>query len=687
MNRAEINKLVVRAQNGDRLAFEELYNEFRDRVFFFAKRTTGNADAAEDITSETFVKALESIGTLREGESFVGWLYTIAYNLCMAQLRDNSHIERFGSDEAQTDAVESAALREPVMLPEDYAVSAETKRKLGEIIDSLSPDMRSAVILYYYGEQTIPEVAKALGTNEHNASQKLYKAKKRIRKGLEKVFGKGALLAAVPMEALLRTTEEAEYVKAAAAGAKVAGLGIGAKIAAVGATAVIAVGVPIGLYRLGESKGDYRPEDISAVSSEAEASDSVSSEEHDDDAIVIVATSEKTRLSDKALKAVEARLAELGVDKKIKLVGYDLEKYEERLSSDLNHDRQADIIFTGYGTEDAALGTYKQYIDDGRLISLDGYMQTELGQKLADTYGQTYLDCLTVNGSIYGFTPRGLLGYGISIVFNDDICARYSIDPQGFDGSLEWLSEQCGKITENDIDLIEFQLDANSMKQLAGYEYDPELFAVGEGVRNGVRENIYLNIKDFTDQMAELRSRGYIADEPKGRDWFVKFVNTDCKNISFVTGEHYPEEQSFTVHEVCKPTAYKVMSGAVGVSSNSRHPDEAFKVLALIYTDRELADLITYGIAGEDCEQASGMYGIVRKDGSAANPLANELIITGTSPVPTDEWHKICREYNDSLTKPSTLKTRLDMADGEVSRAYSENKRKESLLYGRTEGQ
>ena len=262
MNKAEINKLVVRAQNGDRSAFEELYNEFRDRVFFFAKRTTGNADAAEDITSETFVKALESIGTLRVGESFVGWLYTIAYNLCMAQLRDNSHIERFGSDEAQTDAVESAALREPVMLPEDYAVSAETKRKLGEIIDSLSPDMRSAVILYYYEEQTIPEVAKALGTNEHNASQKLYKAKKRIRKGLEKVFGKGALLAAVPMEALLRTTEEAGYVKAAAVGAKVAGLGIGAKIAAFGAAAVIAVGVPIGLYKLGESKGDYRPNEI-----------------------------------------------------------------------------------------------------------------------------------------------------------------------------------------------------------------------------------------------------------------------------------------------------------------------------------------------------------------------------------------------------------------------------------------
>ena len=68
MNKAEINKLVVRAQNGDRSAFEELYNEFRDRVFFFVKRTTGSDDAAEDITSETFVKALESIGTLREGD-------------------------------------------------------------------------------------------------------------------------------------------------------------------------------------------------------------------------------------------------------------------------------------------------------------------------------------------------------------------------------------------------------------------------------------------------------------------------------------------------------------------------------------------------------------------------------------------------------------------------------------------
>ncbi len=59
------NGLVSKAIAGDKAAFEELYNEYSDKVYFFALRNVGSEDAARDITSETLANAFESIGTLR----------------------------------------------------------------------------------------------------------------------------------------------------------------------------------------------------------------------------------------------------------------------------------------------------------------------------------------------------------------------------------------------------------------------------------------------------------------------------------------------------------------------------------------------------------------------------------------------------------------------------------------------
>ena len=268
MNRAEITALAQRAQAGDRTAFETLYNEFSDRVYFFAKRNIGSSDAARDITSETFVTALERIGELRSGESFIGWLYSIAYSRCVKYNRDCSRTEHFEDSEQLENTVNDAALNEPVMLPEDYVSNAETREQLKAVINRLPPDQRSAVILYYYDEMSVPEVAKTLGTNEHNASQKLFTARKRIRRELEKLFGRGGMPAAVPLGAMLNNTVDRSYAHAAASGAaRVAGRSLAVKLIGVGAAAAVAVGVPAALHNISEKSGggDYRPEDISSV--------------------------------------------------------------------------------------------------------------------------------------------------------------------------------------------------------------------------------------------------------------------------------------------------------------------------------------------------------------------------------------------------------------------------------------
>lgn len=251
MNKTDMAALVGKAQAGDRTAFEELYCEFEDKVYFFCKRNVGSEAAAKDVTSETFMAAFERIGTLREGESFVGWLYSIAYHKSM------DHLKETGMTEQLDEEISDAALNEPVMLPEDYAVNAVIREQLKGVIDGLPTELRSAVIMYYYNEMSVAEVAKALGTNPNNAKQKLLKARKIIRKKVEKLIGSGAEFCAVPVGAMMLNSLSDSYAKAAVSGGMVKSMSLGAKIAIGGAIAAAAVAIPFAAGRIG-SGGDAR---------------------------------------------------------------------------------------------------------------------------------------------------------------------------------------------------------------------------------------------------------------------------------------------------------------------------------------------------------------------------------------------------------------------------------------------
>ena len=275
---AQLKQTVDAAKNGDRAAFETLYNSYRDKLFFFAKKYTGSREAAEDVVSETFITAMEKLPNLREGEAFGGWLYSIAYSKCMDHCRENS--ERISLDDENMDAV----INSPVMLPDDYAVSEQLKSGLRDIIDGLSPEARSAVIMYYYEEMSVEEVAKAMDITENAAKQRLFRARKTIRSKIEALVGKGGMFAAVPLGAVLNNTAELSPAAVSGSGAavttgtaKLAGTSFALKAAAVGAAAVMAVGIPVGLSKLSKN-GDVRTEDSSAVERLSEDSSEDSSE-------------------------------------------------------------------------------------------------------------------------------------------------------------------------------------------------------------------------------------------------------------------------------------------------------------------------------------------------------------------------------------------------------------------------
>ena len=243
------NALVSRAKGGDKSAFETLYNEYKNKVYFFALRYVKSTGIAEDMTSETFVTALENISALRQNESFVGWLYTICYNKCIARLKAENKLEYFDDDE-------ELSPDSPVMLPEDYAENNDIKCRLREMIDSLEPSQRSAIILFYYKDMSLKEIAAALGINESSAGVKLHRARKHIKKRLEKLYGKSGMLMAFPMSALL---ENISFEGFAAKGGKAAvKKSLAMKIAAISAAGIVVVSA--GAVLLKKQFGDDRRE-------------------------------------------------------------------------------------------------------------------------------------------------------------------------------------------------------------------------------------------------------------------------------------------------------------------------------------------------------------------------------------------------------------------------------------------
>src|SRR5215208_6501409 len=84
----QVRRLVVRAQQGDREALEELYLIHFDRIYSYLHVSVGNRHDAEDLTTQTFLRMLESIGRFKFGSApFSAWLFRIAHNLAMDHFR------------------------------------------------------------------------------------------------------------------------------------------------------------------------------------------------------------------------------------------------------------------------------------------------------------------------------------------------------------------------------------------------------------------------------------------------------------------------------------------------------------------------------------------------------------------------------------------------------------------------
>ncbi len=156
--------LVVRAQQGDSAAFGELYQLYSDTVFRFVYFRVGNRALAEDLTSETFVRALKRIGSFTwQGRDLGSWLITIARNLIADHFKSGRYRMEIPCGEGLGDGrADEAPEGNPAAVVADHAVNVT----LLTAVKQLNPTQQECIVLRFLQGFSVAETAQAMGKNE-----------------------------------------------------------------------------------------------------------------------------------------------------------------------------------------------------------------------------------------------------------------------------------------------------------------------------------------------------------------------------------------------------------------------------------------------------------------------------------------------------------------------------------------
>ena len=175
-----IKELVLSAKNGNKKAFDKLYKLTSNNVWFTCVSLLKDEENAKDIMQETYITAFLKLDTLKDEEKFCGWLTAIATNKSKNKLKGK--VEYQIDDEVLIAKTETDEL----MLPEEYINKAEKRKVLLQIIeDTLSFNQYQVVLMFYFNELSIAEIAQALEISEGTVKSRLNSSRAKMKTAIE----------------------------------------------------------------------------------------------------------------------------------------------------------------------------------------------------------------------------------------------------------------------------------------------------------------------------------------------------------------------------------------------------------------------------------------------------------------------------------------------------------------------
>ena len=175
-----LKELVQKAAAGDKTAFEKLYQETCRSVYFTCLNILKDEQEAQDLTQDVYLTALEKLSELEDAGKFKSWLYRIAANKSIKRLKKKKPL--LLDDEQLEDA---EAEENENFLPEEYALNAEKRALVLEITRKVCTEAQyQTILLYYFNELSVAEIAEIMECQESNVKKRLSIARAKIKEGV-----------------------------------------------------------------------------------------------------------------------------------------------------------------------------------------------------------------------------------------------------------------------------------------------------------------------------------------------------------------------------------------------------------------------------------------------------------------------------------------------------------------------
>ncbi len=171
---------IKKVIDGQSNYFSYLVERYRDIVFSIALKILRNKEDAEEMAQESFIKAYKSLHSFKGGAKFSTWLYRIAYNTCISEVRKRK---------IQFISTEDVVIKEEAQEMNLDEIPEEKRGKaIKEAMHQLPENEYTLILLHYFKEQSIEEISRITQLSANNVKVKLFRARKKLYTILHKIM-------------------------------------------------------------------------------------------------------------------------------------------------------------------------------------------------------------------------------------------------------------------------------------------------------------------------------------------------------------------------------------------------------------------------------------------------------------------------------------------------------------------
>lgn len=181
-------KLIEAFRKGDEKAFEEIVRRYQRQVANIIYLTLGNREEVDDLSQEVFVRVFRSLDRFEFDSSLYSWIYRIAVNLCIDEIRKKKIRKLIPLDFLTEKKLENEKRHKETTTGSDVLLRKEKKEVILDALSQLSPIHRTVILLREYQDLSYGEIAKTLRISPQAVKSRIFRARDELRELLKDYF-------------------------------------------------------------------------------------------------------------------------------------------------------------------------------------------------------------------------------------------------------------------------------------------------------------------------------------------------------------------------------------------------------------------------------------------------------------------------------------------------------------------